>query len=442
MVRPVLAEAAFAFRPRPGLYVHAPPPSFPGCRLASSLLILNMISLNKLTLPVAALVLAACSDTANPVLSETPVPETAVTVAMTCTVSTRGGPVRCSDGVTMQGGASGLIVGGQNQYVQLGASDIQTVADTIAFDVTITNLLPQALGTTDGDTLDPDGIRVFFTAGPASAGAGSVEVANPDGFATFTGPNQPYYQYPGLLEQNQISVAKRWKLQFSPGVQNITFKVLVSANVQYPEGYVTETPYVLVLNPNESRTVTGTVLTAVGNPIPGAVIDWTSNDPAIASVNGSQVTAGPSRGLTELTAVSGGRPAVYSTAVSVCPSTVVTDGTSLPASIATTDCVSSYGSEEGKPNVNLYADLYRVNLTAGQTITVLMDSGNQLDTYLLLAPLRTGLLAAANDDDEEEALGSGSRMVYTATETGVYVIEGTTFSDGATGNYTLSVTID
>jgi hypothetical protein len=70
-----------------------------------------------------------------------------------------------------------------------------------------------------------------------------------------------------------------------------------------------------------------------------------------------------------------------------------------------------------------------------------MDSGDDLDTYLLLASPTSGFLVAGNDDDDTEVLGVGSRIIYTATATGVYVIEASTFQTSDTGNYTLNVTI-
>jgi hypothetical protein len=71
-----------------------------------------------------------------------------------------------------------------------------------------------------------------------------------------------------------------------------------------------------------------------------------------------------------------------------------------------------------------------------------MDSGDNLDTYLLLAENNLGFLVAGNDDDDTGVLGVGSRMVYTATVSGVYVIEASTFNGLDTGAYTLHVTVE
>jgi hypothetical protein len=125
---------------------------------------------------------------------------------------------------------------------------------------------------------------------------------------------------------------------------------------------------------------------------------------------------------------------------SVCQSTVVASGTSLPASISSSDCFSSFSNPGGFPTTNYYADLYRVTLTAGQTVTITLNTGDDLDTVLYLAS-RDGVLVASNDDDDTGNLGVGSRVVYTATQSGVYVIEATTYSGHDTGTYTLGVTI-
>jgi hypothetical protein len=242
------------------------------------------------------------------------------------------------------------------------------------------------------------------------------------------------------MPRDSTTMVKRWKFQIAPGVTTFSFTVLVSAEVIYPEGYIDGHPYVLTLNPGETRTLSGSVFNAVGTLLNGQTISWSSDAPDTASVSGSQVTAGQTQGFATITATSGARPGVFTTAVSVCPSMVVGDGTSLQASLLATDCFSSYGSSNGQTSTTYYGDLYRVSLTAGQTMVVTMDSDNALDPYLLLADANLGFLVAANDDDEDIDT-TNSRMVYTATATGVYVIEATSFDARSTGNYTLGVTI-
>lgn len=398
-------------------------------------------SLRSLPLVAAALALAACSDTGDLVRPDVAIgtdTPPGLLVSVTCTASRETGTVRCGE-PSVPGAVRPLIVGNQHQYVTLTSSALAVTVDTFSLDVTVTNLIPQPLGTTNGSSADPAGVRVFFTAEPTSA-QGAVTVANADGTGTFTAAAQPYYQYNGVLAQNATSAVKRWKFATDPAVTSFSFTVLVSAAVQYPDGYIDGHPYVLTLNPGETRTLGGSVRNVVGELLPDP-INWASDAPGTASVSGTQATAGGANGFATFTPTSGPRPGIYTTAVSVCQSAVVGNGTSLPSSIAASDCFSSYGDPNGRPSTSYYADLYRVSLTAGQTVTVTMDSGDDLDTYLLLAGGATGFLVAGNDDDDEGTLGVGSRLVYTATVTGVYVIEASTFNGLDTGNYTLGVTI-
>ncbi len=397
------------------------------------------------------LILGACSDLAEPTRPGVGGPDgPSSLMSVTCTASTEARTVSCAapDGAGggaafgLDGRAHAVIIGGQGLNVALASSNITVAADTFAFDVTVENLITQPIGTTDGVNLDPDGVRVFFSAGPNSTGSGTVTVANPDGTGTFTSTSQPYFQYDEVLDQDEVSLAKRWKLQFSPDVTSFTFTVYVAAAVQYPDGYVDGTPVVVTLDPGETRTLTGTVRGVTGRELPDETVSWSTSDGAtVATVTGSEITAGGSVGVDTLTATSGVRPALDATAVSVCPATVVEDGDSIPSTIATTDCHSSFGGPRGQPTPSYYADLFRVTLTAGQTVTVTMDSHDDLDTYLLLADLAFGRLVAGNDDDDSGVLGVGSRLVYTATESGVFVIEASTFSALDTGAYTLHVDI-
>lgn len=409
-----------------------------------------------LALVVPILFAAGCTDTTAPAVHAPP-PIAATDhrpplASLTCTASVQQRTVACT---SPDAGTSGVardvvidgepaldvIIGGQNQYVTLTSSNPQVVLDTFAIDVTVKNLIPQPIGTSNGTTTDPAGVRVFFSSGPTSTTGGTVTVANPDGTATFTASGQAYFQYNALIAQDATSATKRWKFQLTPAVTNFTFTVYISAEVQYPNGYVDGVPYVLALDPGEIRTLTGTVRTFLGDPDSDQTITWASNAPGTASVSGTQVTAGNSRGFATLTATAGARPAIYSTSVAVCQSTAVFSGSNLVSSIASSDCFSSFGDPNGRPTTSYYADIYRVTIPAGKTITVTMDSGDDLDTYLLLASDSLGTLVAGNDDDDEGLLGVGSRMIYTAPVTGVYVIEASTFNGLDQGSYILNVTI-
>ena len=388
----------------------------------------------------------ACTDRSeilSPVQKQAPKPGNAVSdIVLACSANIKARTVSCGNaGSSTNGIRSDLIVGGQHQYVLLESSNIQILSDTIAFDVDMRNLIEQTMGTTDSlETPDPSGIKIFFTSGPTSGEGGSIVVANADGVGTFTAPNQPFFAYHNVLEQFDFSDTKTWKLQFSPEVQTFSFLLYVSAPVRYPTGYVDSLARVVTLNPTETFALPATVKNALGNVDPHAVVVFNSSTPAVATVLGSNVT-GVTNGFSVVTASSGTRPGTHDIYADVCPSTTVSNGTSLATSISNTDCFAALSPDDGYlPSTTHYGDLYRVSLTAGQTVDITVDTGNILDSRLVVAD-RLGLVVAENDDDPSGTLGVGSAVSFTATDAGTYIIQVTTFNAGDTGNYTLGISV-
>jgi hypothetical protein len=201
-------------------------PRMPTQRLAAALLVAA----------VAAAVVAACSD--QPVAVTRPLAPRApaqTLQAFDCTASTSARSVSCSPARGQNGGSS-VLIGGQNVYVKLTSSNVSydTGTEIFQFDVTVQNLLNEAIGTPDGTVADPDGIQVFFSAGPtATSGFGAITVANPDGTGTFTNTNQPYFAYHQILAQNAVSSAKTWQLSMPPTVGSFTFTLYIETDVQY-----------------------------------------------------------------------------------------------------------------------------------------------------------------------------------------------------------------
>lgn len=189
------------------------------------------------TAPLAAALLAAgCSDTSlvgtldGPL---TPVPSSALQ-AFGCTGSTSG-TVSCSQASPSAGGGSGALIGGQNLYLKLTSSNVSYNSGTgiFSFDVTVQNLMNEAIGTPDGTTPDPQGIQVFFYSGPfATSGAGAVSVANADGTATFTTANQPFFAYTGILAPGATTASKNWQLSVPATVSTFEFMLYVETDVQ------------------------------------------------------------------------------------------------------------------------------------------------------------------------------------------------------------------
>lgn len=184
-------------------------------------------------LAVSVVLTAACADQ-SPTSARAPeMPGVAAPSglqAFECQADIAGGTLSCGAPVSA-GGASKLLFGGQGTNIQLTSSNLVVAGNTISFDVTVQNLLPEAIGTPDGVVLDTAGVRVFFAVGPTATG-GMAWVANADGTGDFMGSGQPYFQYNEILSQNQVSGSKPWQIGFDPGVTNITFSVYISAEIQ------------------------------------------------------------------------------------------------------------------------------------------------------------------------------------------------------------------
>jgi hypothetical protein len=180
---------------------------------------------------------AACGDgqpTAVQKQAAADVPATALQ-EFDCRANIRSAAVTCSPAAPA-GAGSRVLVGGQNTFLKLTSSNVSydTGTEIFQFDVTVQNLLNEAVGTPDGTVADPDGIQVFFNTGPAvSKGTGTVTVANADGNATFTGADQPYFAYHQILVKDQVSAAKTWQLNVPGTATEVAFTMYIETDVQY-----------------------------------------------------------------------------------------------------------------------------------------------------------------------------------------------------------------
>jgi len=339
-----------------------------------------------------------------------------------------------------------IILGNQNTYVKLTSSNItvDNVNGVFAFDVTVKNLIAQPLGTTNGTSVSPSGIKVFFFSGPqVTTGTGAVDFVNPaggffyDGVGTFTQAGQPYFQYNTMLTTAQTSAAKRWKIRFDASVGTFSFQVYVSAPVQFPSGYVTGNPYVMTLNPGQvTPSIGGTVRNAVGT-IVGGTVTYNSDNPTVASIDASGVvTAGPVNAITVVHLQSGSIMEYVSTAVNVCASTpTISSGFSTSGTIDSSDCYSSFANA-GRPDPSYLSDMFRISLTAGQQIDIQMTSPDFHPYISLVDPLGVTEQFSTNTSTAHISAGGG------VLRTGTYIIEAgqDDFFPGTTGHYTLSVT--
>jgi hypothetical protein len=186
------------------------------------------------TASFAVIAAAACVESGPSVPELTTGEPVQQVQAMHCQVTVATGAMRCAP-TGNDGGLRSDIFGGQGTAIQLTSSNVSYNSGTeiFQFDVTLQNLMNEAIGTPDGVMADVNGIRLVFHAGPTvTGGSGLISVANADGTGTFTATNQPYFQYNEVLETNEVTAAHTWQLSMPPTVTSFSFTILVSTEVQ------------------------------------------------------------------------------------------------------------------------------------------------------------------------------------------------------------------
>ena len=287
------------------------------------------MKVTRVTACLMAAAFAACTDqgpSARPggekLQADAPV------MAVACEVLVGALNISCRAPSDVQGiGRSALLVGRQNVHVKVTTSSaVYTAVDsTFSFDLTVQNLIPQTMGTADGTTPHANGVRVFFSSGPTvTGGSGVAEVRNPTGIDAFTTAAQPYVQYSGsdlggdgMLSPNETSASKQWRLRLDPGVTSFAFYLLISAEVQYPSGYIEVTPGVDSILEGTTASLSGTVRDAFGEVVPGQTITWGTSAAGVGTVDANGVVSGVAPGSVTITATSGARSGAA--AIAVCP---------------------------------------------------------------------------------------------------------------------------
>lgn len=238
-------------------------------------------------------------------------PGSAVTVAaLDCTLQVAARSLHCGTPAA-PGDRSNLILGGQNEYVYLSNSIVRgpDPDGVVEFDVAVQNLIGQPLGTTDGLTRDPAGVRIFFHQDPvATEGViAPVYVVNETGYDSFLREDQSYFQYDEVLPTNAISGSKTWQIHGDPGTTMVKFKVYVAAAVPNPAGWVDLTPRTDTMMAGGTEQLAATVRSVVGHPLAGQTVTWTTSDAAVATVNATGLVTGVAPGEATITAASGAR---------------------------------------------------------------------------------------------------------------------------------------
>jgi len=262
--------------------------------------------------------LAACGERGSlvsPDPSHPAGPPRAPLAEIRCVVSVDSGALEC--GAPAAGGARGVILGGQNQYVKLGSSTgVYNAADsTFSANVRVQNLIPQPLGTANGYSSSPEGVRVFFTQLPTVVvGSGTAAVANATGTGTFTAAGQPYFEYARLLlgadsilSTNEFSSSRRWVFKVGPGVTSFQFQVYVTADVPHPDGWVEVTPGTDTVDVGDTVRFTAVVKSVVGAVIPDAPVTWSSDGESVLGVSADGLMLAAGTGSADVIARSGPR---------------------------------------------------------------------------------------------------------------------------------------
>jgi hypothetical protein len=256
------------------------------------------------TLGLAA---AGCHDDGT--TPRQPLPQPDVRAALECRADAAALVLSCAPAPTsLPNGARGdMVLGGQGVYVLLASSAPSFDGGTRVFqaNVTLKNLIGQKMGTTDGTTADPNGVRVFFSAGPTNG----VTVQNPDGAGTFTAAAQPFFAYSGVLASGATTAAKTWKWLLPAGVTSFTFTVYVSAPVPHPTGWIDLGADSVVLQSGATQQLAPVVRDSRGMEVPGAAVAWGTSSSSVASVDAAGVLTAGGTGTATVTATSGSRTA-------------------------------------------------------------------------------------------------------------------------------------
>jgi hypothetical protein len=232
--------------------------------------------------------------------------------AITCTVNITDTKVVCGEPPrTPSGVDADLIVGGQHVGLEVSGQSLAQDVTNKYFTMFVrvrNHLVKQPLGTLDGITLEPHGVRVFLASGPyATVGTGSVTLNNEDGEAVFTASRQPFFQYYEVLDQFEASSLKPWIFKTGLGVTSFTFTAYVSAAVKYPDGWIDITPASWTMRPTTTWTLQAIVRDVVGDPISNAPVVWGINDAVRATLQPDGTVTARSGGGTTVFATSGVR---------------------------------------------------------------------------------------------------------------------------------------
>lgn len=354
-------------------------------------------SLRRVRWYAALVVVAACADhvtgpTTNvaPPLPASPPPAPKL-VRILCTADLLAVEVTC---LGAAGGALGAVTAPAHT-VTLNPSGAVFDGRILSFSASLTNALPQPLGTSDGITPDANGVRAVFVIRPTvTQGSGTVDfddngVSLVDGIATITAPNQPFYRYPGILAVGATSSERSWRFHVSGRVTLFSFAIDIDAAVPKPNGYVDVSPATASLRLGQRVALVAVVRTAIGDAVPGAPVAWSSSAQAVATVDSTGVVTATGDGSATITATNAAGSIVRSGTALVTVSTPSGATTTMSASapsVAAGDSstiVVDVKNGAGAP-IGAGGDTVTLSADAG-TLSAVVDRGDGTYTAQLRA---------------------------------------------------------
>jgi hypothetical protein len=276
------------------------------------------LPLAALSLIGAAVILAACSDRAQPLLRtvpDTPVRQVAAQAYLRCTADVAAGSVACRE--VSPGTGGGGVRAAHYIYVEgaphalMPINDYVATSTDVSFDLRVVNLVPQAIGTDDGVTLHSRGVRVFFFSNPSvTSGTGSVSIIEPGTTGTFTRSNQAYHQFNEIIPSQDTSVAeKHFRFGITGTVNSFDFLLGVSTNMQWA-AITSASSTAETVAVSDSVDLDAWRLNSLGDTMAISSITWASSAPGVATVgSASGVVHGVGAGTANVVASqSGSRP--------------------------------------------------------------------------------------------------------------------------------------
>ncbi|HEX9940001.1 MAG TPA: invasin domain 3-containing protein, partial [Longimicrobium sp.] len=348
-----------------------------------------------------------------------------------CRVDARTATMTCGGPADQPGGPRSsltLTYGGQGQFVTLastpGVATPYSGGDSVEVtsDVTVRNLLPQKIGTPDGVT--NDSVRVFFSMAPTTtSGSGTVTVDGA-GLGTFTAGNQRYYSYAGPIDTQAVSAPRQWRFKMPATVTVFDFELLVDADVQY-NGWVDlyppyhkPSPYIVpvdTLMPGETLQLVDSVRSAKGFHLPGIVVsNWSSNNPAAATVSSSGFVTAVDVGTTTVTATAAGSRTGQVSIVVARPDTATSTITAAPATVPVGDSstVTVQLKYTSGGNVSRSGGTVALSASAGGTITAVTNNNN--GTYTAKVTSTTAGLVTVSGTLDGHTLVDTAGVTFTA----------------------------